>query len=161
MVQCHFIPNILLDSFTQHLCGKTLWNMTKFEFSFILLLISFEILLNFALNLLLIHHSNLMTLCFSALQFFLPLFPGTFHFSESLVFLSYLCLLFSCIWDPSSLCKHYRSYVLRLCDFLYWLANKVLFALLLQPKVAISPSAPTEWQTVNKFGHITNGVSAE
>ena len=39
--------------------------------------------------------------------------------------------------------------------------NKVLFARLLLPKVAISPSATTECQIVNRFGHITNSVSVE
>ena len=45
--------------------------------------------------------------------------------------------------------------------FLYWFSNNVLCARLLLPKVAISPSAPTECQTVNRFGHITNSVSVE
>ena len=44
---------------------------------------------------------------------------------------------------------------------LYWYTYRVLVACLLLPKVATSPSAPSECQKVNRFGHITDSVLVE
>ena len=132
------------------------------------MLISSEIMLSFAEN----SRFNFTECLFYYAANPSALVPATPHFSNSARLLRLSdSLLFSYIWDPSSPCVSYSSYKLplvtlpviriTLCDFLYWLANKVLFGRLLLPEVAISPSAPTECQTVNRFGHITNSVSVE
>ena len=69
--------------------------------------------------------------CFIASQFLTPSFPATVRFFESLVLIEVLQSLavFLYLGPQFTLCKflfllipfwlHYRSYVLRLCDFLH------------------------------------------
>ena len=96
------------------------------------MLISFEIMLNFAQNSG-FKFSDCLFFCITTPP---SSFPATFHFSnlKCLLRFSYR-LLFSCIWDPSSLCVSYSFYwfplvtllVIRLTfvRILYWFVNKV------------------------------------
>ena len=62
---------------------------------------------------------------------------------------------------PHSFLIKWRMFGHCIACFFVLKSNKVLCARLLLPKVATSPSVPTECQTVNRFGHIINGVLVE
>ena len=107
-----YTPKVGLLEYTAYKCNNGVFfkvNLNNLRSLLILggVLISFEIMINFARNSR-FKFSDCLFYCITTPS---PLFPATSHISnlKCLLRFSYR-LLFSCIWDPGSPCVSYSSY---------------------------------------------------